>query len=238
MRCREKGEGRVVIEVADTGVGIEPHVLPRIFDAFEQGDPGITREYGGLGLGLAICKALIEKHGGGISAHSDGKGKGAAFRAWLPLAPVGAAAVQRMPLHRDELMASQHNGDDDRLYRAGVRILLVEDHADTARMLSRLLRMEGYTVVVAADVSSALRLAERESFDLVISDIGLPDGSGLELMRQLQLNHPLKGIVLSGYGTDEDVRKSKEAGFAEHFTKPLKYEQLQAAIARLALSPV
>ena len=237
VRCAGEGEGQVVIEVADTGIGIEPEALTRIFGAFEQGDPTVTREFGGLGLGLAICKALVEKHGGRISAYSGGKGTGATFRVELPLAGVGETALERLPLHRDERVASEFV-DADRQGGAGLRILLVEDHADTVRMLSRLLRMEGHAVETAVSVESALRLVEKAEFDLVISDIGLPDGSGLDMMRQLQSKYPLKGIVLSGYGTEEDVRRSKEAGFAEHLTKPLKYELLQAAIAHLALSPV
>jgi CheY-like chemotaxis protein len=223
----------MLIEVSDTGIGMEPDVIPVIFDAFEQGDRNITREFGGLGLGLAICKALVEKHGGVISAHSEGKGKGSWFRVELPLADVEISPETPQRQAVDDGQASGRPSSSSS--STGVNILLVEDHADTARMLGRLLRMDGYGVQTATDVATALNLAEGREFDLLISDIGLPDGTGLELMHQLLLRRPIKGIVLSGFGSEEDVRKSREAGFVEHLTKPVRFEQLQATIARLCL---
>ena len=212
--------GRGTVQVRDSGMGIAPEILPRIFDAFEQGDPGITRKFGGLGLGLAISKALMELHEGSIRAESTGAGQGATFTIELPAAQpaVGAAA----PPLAGEGEASPR-----------LRLLLVEDHQDTARKLRTLLERSGYVVSIASDVAGALDLAGRETFDLVISDLGLPDGSGYDVMAGLQKTQPLPGIAMSGYGMDEDVRRSREAGFSEHLVKPIDVPQLRAAIRRV-----
>ena len=177
----------MVIEVNDSGIGIEPEALSRIFDAFEQAERSITRRFGGLGLGLAISKALVELHGGTISAHSEGEGKGATFCIRLPLTvprpppevspPAAARAAHRRPLH----------------------ILLVEDHGVTAKMMRMVLTSEGHTVETAGDVATALELASQNAFDLLLSDLGLPDGSGHDLMRQLDSRrHKFPGIAMSG----------------------------------------
>jgi signal transduction histidine kinase len=229
VRCHnELTEGRehAVVSVTDTGVGIEPGVLARVFDAFEQGSRSIARQFGGLGLGLAISKALVDLHSGSIHAHSQGRGHGATFSVRLPVAdrPQRPAAP---PLNRDPLRLREDPNAPH------LHVLLVEDHLDSARVLVRLLRAIGYTVTHAKDVSSALQSAA-EGFDLLISDLGLPDGSGHDLMRQLCASGPVHGIALSGYGMDVDVARSREAGFKEHLTKPVNIEQLQAAIERVA----
>jgi CheY-like chemotaxis protein len=211
----------VVIEVRDTGVGIDPERLPRIFDAFEQGGREVTRMFGGLGLGLAIGKGLIELHGGTLTAASDGRDRGALFTLRLPSAAVASAEP-----------ASGAAPDQEAGPRSGRRILLVEDHADTLAAMAQLLEMFGYTVRTADSVASALQVAEGERIDVVVSDIGLPDGSGLDLMRQLLARRPVWGIALSGFGMEEDLRKSREAGFEEHLTKPVDLALLQQALAR------
>ena len=170
IRCRRDGT-HVVIEVNDSGMGIDPESLFRVFDAFDQVEQSITRQFGGLGLGLAISKALVEMHGGTISAHSEGRDKGATFRIRLPLtapisrpeAPAPAASPQQAvrPLH----------------------VLLVEDHGVTAKMMRWVLMSDGHEVETAGDVATGLELASQHSFDLLISDLGLPDGSGHDLMR-------------------------------------------------------
>ena len=219
-----------VVEVIDNGMGIEPEQIGRLFEAFEQGDPAVTRKFGGLGLGLAICKSLIEMHGGTIAAISSGRGLGATFRVELPVCSLqlaacecatGGARRQATPVAIGRLRKLQ--------------LLLVEDHADTARVMAQLLQKQGHTVKVAGGVAAALNLAQQHPFDVVISDLGLPDGSGHDLMRQLRANQcKAKGIALSGYGMEEDMRKSREAGFVEHLTKPVDIERLQAAIGRVA----
>jgi len=210
----------VVVEVNDSGIGMEPEALSRIFNAFEQAERSITRQFGGLGLGLAISKALVEMHGGKIEAHSEGKGKGATFRVRLPLTvpageptpPAAAAPPQRVvrPL----------------------RILLVEDHGVTAKMMRMVLSEEGHTVEMAADVATGLEIASQHDFDLLISDLGLPDASGYDLMRQLRLRgQRLPGIAMSGYGQEEDIQRSYVVGFSAHLTKPASRERLIEAIA-------
>lgn len=213
--------GLLRVIVRDNGMGIEPHVLAKIFDAFEQGDDLTTRRFGGLGLGLAITRGLVAAHGGNITADSPGRGKGASFVVELPttVAPQPAAPTMDAPA-----VAAQ----------AKLNILLVEDHSDTARILSRLLRVDGHEVTVAGSVGEAVNAAASASFDLLISDLGLPDGSGLDLIRALRANNRTwPAIALTGYGTDEDVRSTHDAGFNEHVTKPINWEQLQGTIKRV-----
>jgi len=216
----------LAVEVSDTGIGIEPELLPRIFDAFEQGESRAAQRFGaGLGLGLAISRALAEFHGGTLEVHSEGPGRGATFRVQLPLTPIpaGAAAVSE-----PSRPASQE--------ARALRILLVEDHADTAEAIAELLRLLGHEVAVAFTVAEGLSAAadiqnqESGGLDLVVSDLGLPDGSGLDLMRELTRRHGLKGIALSGYGMEEDLRRSREAGFERHLTKPVNFQALQAVL--------
>ena len=171
IRCRRDGAGFVVTEVNDSGVGIEPDVLGKIFDAFEQAERSITRQFGGLGLGLTISKAMVEMHGGTIEAHSPGKHQGATFRVRLPLrveqphavAPEGSPHAAATPRPAGPL-----------------RILLVEDHGDTARIMKQMLTADGHEVETTAYLASALKLAGERTFDVMLSDLGLPDGSGLE----------------------------------------------------------
>jgi signal transduction histidine kinase/CheY-like chemotaxis protein len=226
VRTRSEGDG-IVAEISDNGIGIDADLLPRIFDAFEQGERSITRRFGGLGLGLAISKALVELHKGRIAVASGGAGQGATFTVWLPRAsPAPAEAAPPA--------ADVEDGPAERRQDRSLRILLVEDHMDTAAALADLLDIMGHQVVVAHDVSSGLAAArvalEGPGLDLVISDLGLPDGSGLDLMRQLSTRHRVRGIALSGYGTEKDVRASREAGFALHLTKPVDLERLRAAL--------
>ncbi len=228
---REEGSGgpRLVVEVADTGIGIEPDVLPRLFQGFEQGSRTITRRFGGLGLGLAISRAIVELHGGRLWAASEGQGRGSLFVVDLPVGELPAAAVpDAHPTAPIAVTAAVRP----------LRILLVEDHADTAEALADLLRLMSHEVTVAGSVAAGLATAlERESaggVDLVVSDLGLPDGSGHDLMRELVRRYGWKGIALSGYGMEEDVRRSREAGFAHHLTKPVGLEALRAAIRQVA----
>ena len=219
--------GRIVLTIRDSGTGIEPDVLPRLFNAFEQGSDGVTRTFGGLGLGLSIARGLLEMHGGTIRAFSEGKDRGAAFTIELP----ATAKCPEHPSTPDEpqLVDAQH----------AARVLFVEDHPDTSRAMIRLLKHTGYSVHAADTVAAALRIAESEPFDVLVSDIGLPDGSGLDLMRQLRGAHPhLRGIALSGFGMEEDVERSRAAGFDEHLTKPINLTAFEETLARLTESPV
>jgi signal transduction histidine kinase/CHASE1-domain containing sensor protein/ActR/RegA family two-component response regulator len=231
--CRDEGRGQLVVEVADRGIGIEPQRLPRIFDAFEQGQRQITRQFGGLGLGLAISKAIVELHGGRITAASEGAGQGTRFTVRLP---VGAARLPTASALPKTETGTARSGADRPLH-----ILLVEDHPDTAEAMAELLAAVGHRVTVANSASEALTAAEtaqtasaREGIDLVISDVGLPDVSGLELMAQLKSRFRLRGIALSGYGMDEDVQRSRAAGFERHLTKPVNLQILRDTIQQVA----
>ncbi len=227
-RC-EPGRG-LTVEVADTGIGIEPDVLEDIFDAFQQGTQTITRRFGGLGLGLAISKAIVELHGGSLTATSEGKGQGAVFAVRLPTSNlVGRAAS---PAVAGAPPAAAKAPGPPQPPGPALHILLVEDHVDTAEAMADLLRDLGYEVTVAGTVAAGLAAAARLDgrMDLVLSDLGLPDGTGLELMAELHQRYGVKGIALSGYGMEEDVRRSLEAGFDRHLTKPINLQALQTAI--------
>jgi PAS domain S-box-containing protein len=220
----EDGDISVRVIVRDTGKGIAPEILGRIFDAFEQGEASTTRQFGGLGLGLAICKTLVEQHHGTICAQSDGPDKGATFIVELP-----ALSCEQLAASSPEQTGA---GKD-----AGVgplRLMVVEDHADTAFMLSRLLRGLGHTVQTATSAAAALKLAGEEAFDVIISDLGLPDMTGYALMKQIRGRHAIKGIAMSGYGMEEDIQKGQEAGFSDHLVKPVNLAQLEQSIQRVA----
>ncbi len=214
------------IEVSDTGQGIEASLLPRIFNLYEQGDRSVTREHSGLGLGLAICKGIVAAHGGTIAAASAGKGHGATMTVNLAIvtSPAAAKPVKRSP----DLSSTD---------AAALRILLVDDHDDTLRAMSRLLTRNKHRVTTASCVSSALSAAADGEFDLLISDVGLPDGTGLDLMRQLLQTRPIKGIALTGYGTESDVQQTRAAGFVAHLVKPIDFKQLEAVIRETSATP-
>lgn len=213
---------QIIIEVTDTGIGIDPKLMPRIFDAFEQGGGTITSRYGGLGLGLAISKRVVDLHHGAITARSEGPGHGATFTVTLNAMETSLLEGPVLFLE-SEPPPLRH-----------IQILFVEDHEDTARVLGRILKNSGFDVSHAGTVAGALALAAGRRFDLLVSDLGLPDGSGLELMKTLRETQGLTGIALSGFGSDEDVAASHAAGFAAHLTKPVDWERLRSEIDRLA----
>ena len=215
---------QIVIEVADTGIGIDPKLMPRIFDAFEQGGAPITSKYGGLGLGLAISKRVVDLHHGTIVARSEGLGRGAIFTVTLNAMETSLLEGPVLFLESEPPQVKH------------VQLLFVEDHEDTARVLGRILKNAGFDVSHAGTVAAARTLAAGRHFDLVISDLGLPDGSGLELMKALRDAQGLTGIALSGFGTEEDVAASLAAGFAAHLTKPVDWDRLRNEIERLTPS--
>ena len=235
VRTWKEEPGRLAVEVADTGAGIDPDVLPRVFDAFAQGGRflkvrrGALRQFGGLGLGLAISRTIVEAHGGTLLAESEGPGKGSTFTARLPIAfPPGTEAPQSEPAL--PVVHAESKIEDPK----SIHVLLVEDHLDAAEALAEYLDATGRRVTVAHCVQEALQAAEQsDGFDLVLSDIGLPDGTGYELMRELSRRYGLQGIALTGYGMDEDVEKSRAAGFSKHLTKPINIETLEAALRQV-----
>ena len=222
---------KLVIEISDSGVGMDAELLSRVFDSFEQGARQVEDGYGGLGLGLAISKAIAEAHGSDLSASSPGPDQGATFS--LKMNTVVPPLPSSAPQADIATPASATNGNG----KDPLRILLVDDHRDTVLTLKLLLTRLGYAVVSAESMSEALRAADDEQFDLLVSDIGLPDGSGLDLMKQIRERQAIDGIALSGFGMDDDLRKSREAGFTEHLIKPVNLDRLQAALRRFETQP-
>jgi PAS domain S-box-containing protein len=223
----------LAIKVTDTGIGISPDELDRVFEAFSQGDhakgAGGSHRFGGLGLGLAISRKMIELHSGRIYAESDGRNLGSTFAIELPLLSLGGEekrgsgiAPQAPPSRTPEAVAGPG---------ASPSILLVEDHAPTRLVLEHLLRRRNFHVFACASVEQARHIAQEQKIDFVISDIGLPDGNGYELMAELQQRYRLKGIALTGYGMERDVVRSHATGFVVHLTKPVSMQALDAAIA-------
>jgi signal transduction histidine kinase len=210
--------GWLRVVVSDSGDGIEPRELERVFEPFRQSDKAAG---GGLGLGLAICRGLAEAHGGTIRADSGRPEiSGASFIVDLPTCP----APKSLPRSQLEKPAATH---------APLRILVVEDHVDTAEAMQLVLQRLGYKVRLAHSVEEGRTLAH-EPFDVLISDLQLPDGSGLDLMRELSAEHVVKGIAMSGFGTEVDVQRSREAGFHTHLVKPVDVHRVAEAIDALA----
>jgi PAS domain S-box-containing protein len=214
------GRPRLVIEVTDDGAGIEAGALTRIFEPFEQGEVPSPRR-SGLGLGLTIGRSLAEAHGGRLTAASPGPGRGSTFLLELPTV---ARPADAKPPPGAAPSPPPRSG--------GLRILLVEDNRDTRMYLALVLCGRGHEVTAAERLSEARQAAADRPFDLLISDIELPDGTGLELMRELR-RRGLPGVAMSGYGSEEDVRASLGAGFAEHLTKPVDLTRLLAAVHRI-----
>jgi CheY-like chemotaxis protein len=224
-RLRENGGDSaqsVCVEVSDDGVGFSPAATERIFEPFEQGVAANDQRFPGLGLGLAIARAIVDLHGGRIHAESNGIGTGATFAVELPVAD-----VQTRRASSNSAVVSEPGIDPP------MRLLLVEDDQQTLQVLARLLSRAGHIITSATSTSAAREEAARQTFDAVISDVGLPDGTGVELMEYLQSAHGLRGIALSGYGMEEDVQRSTRAGFAAHLVKPIDVNELRRALRRL-----
>lgn len=221
-------EGRWLrLEVTDTGIGIDPAGLEKIFLPFDQGALTGDHRFGGVGLGLAIARAVVVMHGGRISAESPGANRGATFVVELP----GAVEPQSGVTDTSSPFSAPSIPLPEKTRPLG--LLLVEDHLATLKALSHLLRRDGHHVVTAANVADALAAAEANVFDLVISDLGLPDGSGTELMQKLRATYGLRGIALSGYGMEEDVSRSNDSGFFTHLIKPVAIADLRRVLALL-----
>ena len=221
----------LLVDVSDDGMGISPETLPKIFNAFEQGQRSAGQGFGGLGLGLAISRAIIELHGGAISAASDGKNKGVTFTVRLHCATPVPASERELPVA----------AAPDAVAQRSMRVLLVEDHPDTAEQFARLLKRAGHEVVCASSINEAETCASVTTeqnrpgtFDILISDLDLPDGSGLDLMRTLAQRYRIRGIAISGHGMKADIDNSIQAGFSYHITKPVNWMELKAVIEKVS----
>lgn len=210
--------------VEDNGTGIAPDLMPELFDLFSQGSRSIDRAQGGLGLGLALVKTLVELHGGSVRAFSEGAGQGAQFMVRLPL----AQGPSRVVASEKPARAAGQKPDS-------VRLMVVDDNADAARTLANLLQLDGHTVRVAYDGNSALEQARREPFDVFMLDLGLPGMDGFELARRLRGMPGTRDtllVAITGYGQPGDRAKSLAAGFDEHFVKPIDSDALRAVLVQ------
>jgi CheY-like chemotaxis protein len=215
---------KAVLVVRDNGAGIEPGLLPKIFDLFAQGKQAIDRGQGGLGLGLTIARNITEMHGGRLYGKSEGSGKGAEFVLELPLLAQPVSTAKTSAEQTAQTMIPDR------------KILVVDDNADAADSLSEALQMLGHLVQVAYDGPSALRVAQTFQPDLALLDIGLPAMDGYELGQQLRAsssNTLLKLVALTGYGQETDRRRTADAGFDRHLVKPVDFDRLQAVIEEL-----
>jgi PAS domain S-box-containing protein len=224
-----EGEDRAVVAVRDTGIGMTPEVLAHVFEAFSQADQSLDRSRGGLGLGMALARGLVELHGGSIAATSDGPGRGSEFTVRLPLIPAPAPPP---------------DGDapDARDGRT-LRVLVVEDNPDGARSLGMLLRLSGHEAALAHNGPAGLETARAFRPEVVLCDIGLPGMDGYAVAKAMRRDPDLAGvylIALTGYGQEEDRRRAQEAGFDLHLTKPVDFPQLEQMLASLSAprSPV
>jgi two-component system CheB/CheR fusion protein len=213
------------VEVADTGRGIAAEFVPFVFDMFKQADSSTTRENGGMGIGLALVRELVSSHGGRVEAASDGIGRGAQFRVFLPLFMPRQAALPAAPEESRSL--------------AGKRILLVEDSSVTLASMIELLAAEHAEVTAARSAAEALRLVadSSEPYDLIISDIGMPGMDGnmlLTELRKFKATAATPAIALSGFTRDSDVERALAAGFVAHARKPVNFRQLLAMAGRVS----
>jgi len=226
IQVRAEREGaQAVITVQDSGIGLTQDMLPRVFDMFAQGARSMDRAQGGLGIGLALVKRLVEMHGGAVTATSEGPDCGSRFTVRLPLIHVPAPSPRRDGAH--ELEAEE---------TGGLRVLVVDDNIDSADSLSQVMRILGYPVAVAHDGVEAVAATSTWRPAIVLMDIGMPRMSGLDAARAIRASPGGAGIwliALSGWGQIEDRRKSSEAGFDHHFVKPVDVEALIELIRQL-----
>jgi CheY-like chemotaxis protein len=223
VRLSAEREGsQVIVRVIDTGIGILPEMLPRIFETFVQGDRAIDRAQGGLGIGLTVAKSLIEMHGGKIEAHSPGVGNGSEFVVRLPVVP------EVKPLEPKTVEKRQAAQDPS------LRLLIVDDNTDTVESLAMLMRMYGHDVMTAGSGPAGLEASLANERDVIMLDIGLPSIDGYEVARRIRA-HTSKPVLIAmtGYGQPEDRQKSKEAGFDYHLTKPVDPIRLQDLLTKI-----
>ncbi|HEY9664023.1 MAG TPA: response regulator, partial [Allocoleopsis sp.] len=219
-------EAQLDLVVRDTGIGIKPEFLPYVFDRFRQSDGSTTREFRGLGLGLAIVRQVVELHGGTVQAESDGEGQGARFTVRLPLMTVATALAQDLPIA------------DQLVQLPGLQALVIDDEPDLRDIIAFVLEQAGATVRLAASASAALQLIEQSLPDVIVCDIGMPNMDGYMLMRQLRALPPEQGgqipaIALTAYAGESDRQQALAAGFQQHLAKPVEPDELVNAVAKL-----
>jgi CheY-like chemotaxis protein len=219
----EPQSGEIVVRVRDTGMGIAPDVLPRVFDMFEQAEPILERSAGGLGIGLTLARRLVEMHGGRITISSPGTGQGTEVEIRLPTA--AATGAKAMTADRPPAAARS------------LRVLIVEDNFDAAEMLEAAVSRLGHVTRVAHDGATAIGCAGEFAPDVILLDIGLPLMSGYAVAGALRARPEFDRVhiaAVTGWGQDEDRRKARDAGFDSHFTKPLTPAVMEDFLARIA----
>jgi CheY-like chemotaxis protein len=227
LACRRAGNA-IELEVRDTGTGIDPAFLPYIFDRFRQADSRVTREHGGLGLGLAIARHLVALHGGRIHAHSDGAGRGTTITISLPAAVADAPAA----IHPDCEAAGSAR------HLRELRALVVDDQADSREVIAAMLASAGAVVLQADSAGAALEILSRERVHLLVADIAMPRMDGYELMRRARATYAtLRAVAVSAYARPQDSSAALAAGFDAYCAKPVELPALLAAIGSVATAP-
>jgi two-component system CheB/CheR fusion protein len=227
LSVAQEGEEAVLL-VRDSGIGIQPEQLTQVFGLFSQGTTTLDRGQGGLGIGLALVKYLVEMHGGTVAARSAGTGTGSEFIVRLPLADSsGRSSAMTEPSEAEVAVGGER----------ALRVLVVDDNRDSADLQATLLHHNGYQVEAAYNGADALKAALRFRPDVILLDIGLPEIDGYEVAYRIRQHDVLKGIVLiamTGYGQPEDRQRSQAVGFDHHLVKPAEFSQLQALLASVA----
>jgi CheY-like chemotaxis protein len=231
----ERADSHVEIVVADNGRGIKPEFLPYVFEHFRQEDGGTNRQHGGLGLGLAIVRHIVEMHGGTVHAASEGLGKGAIFTVALPIASARAVA----PAESRGKAVDRRLAPENPASLAGMHVLFVDDDADARWLITLILAHGGAEVRTAVSVTEALAACDEWRPDILISDIGMPGEDGYTLMKKLRARESERGghipaIALTAYGRGEDRRHALSVGYEYHIPKPVEPEELLVAVASLA----
>ncbi len=217
----ERADNEIVLRVRDSGIGIAPDLLPRVFDLFTQAERPLDRSHGGLGIGLTLVQRLVEMHGGRVEAYSAGPGMGSEFEVRIPAASNS----------RPQATATVNQGED----HGHLRIVIVEDNFDAAEALKMLLELFGHQTIVVENGLAAIEVVRHGAFDMALVDIGLPGIDGYEVARRIRAIPNAKTmtlIALTGYGQETDKQRALSAGFDEHLTKPVKIERLQAVLNR------
>jgi CheY-like chemotaxis protein len=228
-------QSHVEVAVADNGQGIEPQFLPHIFERFRQADPSFTRRAGGLGLGLAIVRSLVELHGGEVSAHSDGPGSGATFLVRLPVAPLRADQKPSAPATRSSELPPAVIEPPPSL--KGLSILVVDDEPETRDLMRFLLEQCESRVQTAGSAEEAITLLTQQSFDLLVSDIGMPGEDGYSLIRKIRAmsapQRSLPSLAMTAFARAEDRTQALRAGFDMHLSKPIDPNELLVVLETL-----
>jgi CheY-like chemotaxis protein len=233
-----RSDSQVTVEISDDGEGMDPLFLPQIFDRFRQADASSSRRHGGLGLGLSIVRQLTELHGGNVSAHSAGPGKGSTFRLVFPVASSDITPLEASGQWRAPEQPAEPTQEKTPVELTGVRILVVDDEPDSRALVERLLQDCGASVVSAGSAEEAILALLREVPHVIVSDIGMPGTDGYTLMRQIRALHDggasVPAIALTAYVRSEDQARAARAGFQAHLPKPVDAEALQSTVEKLA----